>query len=909
MTRFNASLFVFFCLSLQVFAEEPPRLESQKVTFVDHVRPLMQRLGCAAFRCHGGIEGKGEFRLSRNGLKTNSDYEEVLKYCQTNTANKSLSFLTMLEEHEEGERVALGPYETQLLQRWFEQGNLRGESLPPQRLIIEPAFVECKNGEASITLVALHEDGSRQSITNLVVIHLKNPSIAQIEPSGQVSALSPGSTGFSVSYRGVTAYGMIVVPVQEDSSTSRSLRKQNEIDHYVGRSLQALNVVPSTQAASKTLLRRVAFDLTGHPPTLQDYDACPAEWSQTEYADHVDQLINSDPFSRKWGRWIAELSGCDERNLSPAAFAMKVRNEPLAFAWYDWTRQRVAQDAPYHEIVRNQLAATSRGNRSTQQYSDFYEELCETLKEKFSSKLFADEASNDLFWKTTLGRRNEFIAQQFLGLDLECARCHDHPSERWTQNDYDAFAAVFNRVVYQEQPLTRHNKRQVLSYLAGGIAFALLMLLGISLKLRKSFPTISYLLFGMGVVVLGFVVFCGINYLHLINEKMTFTARGFGVYFVDSLCPWTDSQLKIVSLGGIAIVACLVIAILLFRSRKMVARAVGWGTVAVLAFIVAATIDAAYVHTLGAGQDRFSGVHALHHAVLRKAGVGGREQQPREIFLSHSADRSTEIIPAVPAGPAFQNGVEDDPRKELIEWLIHKDPNQFLARNFVNRVWAEIMGEGLVSPVDNLSPANPPSDPFLLDWLVADFINHNWSLKHLVRQIVLSSAYRRSTIDFEDPRGARSIRPLQAAERFHLIEAIAGIKLHFGKDCNPQAKSAYDAFVRLKPSTPVGKLMRQLLKSSLKNQKDIPLNAAINSLTDNRRLALITGNSQWIGASGKLDSNTKINRMSLLAMGRKLEPQNHEFLVEFVESHGDQQAAWNEILWVLLNTEEAQFNY
>ncbi len=328
-----------------------------------------------------------------------------------------------------------------------------------------------------------------------------------------------------------------------------------------------------------------------------------------------------------------------------------------------------------------------------------------------------------------------------------------------------------------------------------------------------------------------------------------------------------------------------------------------------MAFITAGTLDAAYVHTLDAGQDRFSGVHALHHAVLRRAGVGGREQQPREIFLSHSADRSAGSIPAAPAGPHFRNGVDDDPRVELIDWAIQHDPNRNLARNFVNRVWAKIMGKGLVHPVDNLSPLNPPSDPFLLDWLVTDFISHEWSLKHLVRRIVLSSTYRRSSISFDDSRGARSIRPLRAAERLHLLEVISGTNFLFGKDCNPQAKSAYDAFVRLKPSTPADKLMRQLLNSSLKNQKDIPFNAAINSLSDNRRLALITESNQWIGASTKLNPKTIIDRLSLLVMGRKPEPQNCELLVEYIENHDNQQAAWNEILWIFLNSEEAQFNY
>jgi len=909
MTRFSVSLLAFFCLSLQVFAEEPPHAETQDITFVDHVRPLMQRLGCAAFRCHGGIHGKGEFRLSRNGLNIDADYAEVLKQCQPDPPSGISSFLNTIQEHEGGERIALGRYEKQLLQRWIEQGNPKGKNLPLQNLSIEPAFVKCENGKARIRIIALQKDGSRQSVTNLVVTHLKNPSIATVGSSGEIQGHLPGSTGFSVSYRGVSAYGVIVVPVEKRPSAISTLQERNFIDHYVGRSLESLNVSPSPEASSKILLRRICFDLTGHPPTLQEYAACPDEWSQTQYAQYVAQLIDSDRFARKWGRWLAELSGCNETNLSPAAFAMKVRNEPLAFAWYEWTRKRIALDIPYCEIVRSQIAATSRGNRSTLQYSKFHEKLCETLKGNFDSSTFIDEANNDLFWKTTLSRRSEFVARQFLGIDLKCARCHDHPSERWTQDDYNAFAAVFNRVVYQEQPLTRHNKRQVLSYLAGGTALGFFILLGVSLKLRKSLPIISRLLFGIAVIAFGLATYCSINYLHLLHEKMTFTARGFGVYFVDQLCPWADSQLKVILIGGLAIAFCLIVAVLVFRSQKIVAKVAGWGAVALIAFLIAGTIDTAYVHSLGENQDRFSGVHALHHALLRTVGMGGRRQQPREIFISHSADRSDEFIPAVPAGPHFRNGIEDDPRVELIDWAIQRDPNQLLARNIVNRVWAEIMGEGLVSPLDNFTPANPPGDPFLLDGLVSDFIKHNWSLKHLIRQIVYSSAYRRSSISFDDPRGARPIRPLQAAEQFHLIEAMAGAGFRFGKNCNPLASTAYDAFVRIKPTTPADKFMKQLLSGSPKSKKDIPLSAAINSLHDNRRLTLITDSKQWTGELTKVGTQTKIDQLSLLAMGRILESQNRKLLVEYVDQHEDQQTAWNDILWALLNSEEAQFNY
>ena len=274
-----------------------------------------------------------------------------------------------------------------------------------------------------------------------------------------------------------------------------------------------------SQCSDGIFLRRVSLDLSGYPPTPDELAAFEADTALDKDDRLIRRLLASDRYSWKWGRWLTLQTGADEQELSYAASEMQCTTQDLFLSWLQWMRQRVRNDEPYHQIVENCILATSREGRSGK---ELYRELQAIADaDQLQTTAYAERKTNDLFWRRYSAIydpefRSEDVALRFLGVDLRCARCHDHPSEPLTMQDHQQFTAIFQPVKYSEMPFTKTQKQSImmtLAILAVLLCFAFLW--GVS-KSRKRGVIFQRRIVNSLPTVVAFVIVLGVSYLHIL---------------------------------------------------------------------------------------------------------------------------------------------------------------------------------------------------------------------------------------------------------------------------------------------------------------------------------------------------------------------------------------------------------
>ncbi len=209
--------------------------------------------------------------------------------------------------------------------------------------------------------------------------------------------------------------------------------------------LKRLNVLASDLTNDAEFLRRVTLDTVGALPTAKQVRDFEADDRPDKRALKIDELLANPMHAALWATKFSDITGNNTAALeNPQPFQPK-----LSQMWHDWLRKRVAENRPYDEIVRGILCATSRENLSPEEYVKHFDKIEEEAKQNVTTT-YQDRATLDLFWRrqqnVTVDQWGEKTAAAFLGVRLECAQCHKHPFDRWTQTDYRAFANVFAAV-------------------------------------------------------------------------------------------------------------------------------------------------------------------------------------------------------------------------------------------------------------------------------------------------------------------------------------------------------------------------------------------------------------------------------------------------------------------------------
>ena len=535
-----------------------PALAGSEISFRNDVLPVISKAGCNSGGCHGALAGKGGFKLSLFGYNPDADYLAITRESrgrriEPTDPGASLLLLkpTTTVRHKGGKRIELNSEEYKILANWIAQG-----APPPKptdaklaKLSASPAENQVNIGQSmKLTIRATFSDGEERDVTRWAKFTSADETVASVDANGSVSIIGPGEGAITAWYSSQIVIARVTSPYSNNISGEvfANAPRANFIDDLVLAHLQRLHLKPSPRANDSTFVRRAYLDTIGRLPTPQETDAFVQDTTPDKHARLADSLLAKPEFIDYWAyKWsdVLLVSGA------------KLRPEAVK-AYYDWIRQRVADNTPWDKFARE--VVTARGSALAEGEANFY-------------AVHEDPES-----------MAENVSQSFLSLSIQCAHCHNHPLEKWTNDQYYQFANLFARV-----------------------------------------------------------------------------------------------------------------------------RGKGWGG------------DAR-------SGDGKRVVYVEPHGDLIQPRTG--KPQP----------------PAPLDAPSISPDDPRDRREILADWLTSPQ-NPYFARAIVNRVWANFMGVGLVESVDDLRASNPASNEKLLAALAAYTIEKHFDLRQLMRAILVSETYRRSS--------------------------------------------------------------------------------------------------------------------------------------------------------------------
>ncbi|MHC4878181.1 MAG: DUF1549 domain-containing protein [Planctomycetota bacterium] len=391
------------------------------ISFENDVVPILTKAGCNTGSCHAKAGGgqKG-FQLSMLGFEPREDYDSLVKEAHGRRLFPAIPERSLLlrkacgdAPHGGGIRLLRNSDGYQLLRRWIESGTPFGTGQEPtlETIEVQPSRGLVKrHGEQQLKAIARYSDGSERDVTQLALYESNDEAMAGVSGSGLVYVEEiPGKVAIMVRYQGKVATFTAAVPL--GAPVENLPEPSNFVDEHVFANLKQIGVPPSAVCDDSTFLRRVTLDIAGRLPTPEET----TEFLASDAADKRDQVIDrllrspgyADYFAGKW------------------APLLKNRRDDAAditsnFAFHAWIRDSLLANVPYDQMVRELLAATGTiiGNPPVAWYK-----RVKDPKEQL-----------------------EDVAQLFLGVRMQCAQCHHHPFERWSQDDYYSFAAFFSQI-------------------------------------------------------------------------------------------------------------------------------------------------------------------------------------------------------------------------------------------------------------------------------------------------------------------------------------------------------------------------------------------------------------------------------------------------------------------------------
>lgn len=439
--------------------------------FGTQVMPIFSKAGCNSGSCHGTFAGKNGFHLSLFGYEPDGDYQRITRGALgrriggSDPANSLLLLkATGQIPHGGGQRVKPDSAAYHTLLRWLRGGASYHPEAEPKldRLEVEPAQATLAVGASApqqLRVTAVLTDGQRADVTAGALYTSRDEGIVQVDGTGQVTAIRSGDTFIIIGYLGQFARFHALVP-NAQSVVEEAWQSVNFIDDHIHTKLQRLRIPAASLADDTTFLRRVMIDLCGTLPTPEEVQAFLADRDPKKRAKMIDELLERPEYSQWWATKFSDLTGNDNRYFG--AYGWKT-----AYGWWKWLAVRLERNEPYDQIVRNILLATSREGRSYDELARWLDEEKPRLEDRTRWDVrYPERKTLDTFWAKSTNRAPEVVAQEishaFLGVHLECAQCHKHPFDRWTQEDFWGFAAFYPRIQfgYTREATARTEKGQ-----------------------------------------------------------------------------------------------------------------------------------------------------------------------------------------------------------------------------------------------------------------------------------------------------------------------------------------------------------------------------------------------------------------------------------------------------------------
>jgi hypothetical protein len=419
----SISAFVLMSRSV-VIAEQP-------LSFVGDILPRLSKAGCAAGNCHAKPEGQANFKLSIFAYDPQQDYDEIVKdgrgrrlFPAAPEESLLLKKATGAMPHEGGPRFDKNSETYRMIIAWIQQGMPFQREGEPRlaEVSVEPrSEVFAKGAKRQLKLTAAFSDGSTRDVTALAHFQSNDKEMANVDEHGLVTAGGVSGEGVIVaSYMGLVDVARITVPVEKrlPDAVYERLPVKNNIDRLVYARLRKLGIAPSDGCTDAEFLRRASLDAIGVLPTADQTRRFLADRDPGKREKWIDHLLEQPAYADHWAiRWG------DLIRPNPSRVGVK----PV-YLLDGWLRSAFRQNMPYDRMVRELLTAQG------------------STHESGPVAVFRD--------KREPADAGAFVSQIFLGVRMDCARCHHHPNEKWGQDDYFQLAAFFGQMKRKGQGIS-----------------------------------------------------------------------------------------------------------------------------------------------------------------------------------------------------------------------------------------------------------------------------------------------------------------------------------------------------------------------------------------------------------------------------------------------------------------------
>jgi hypothetical protein len=391
-------------------------------SFNQQVQAVLTRHGCNSGACHGALAGKGGLKLSLRGYDPESDYFALTRQAlgrriDREAPEKSLLLLkpTMALTHGGGLRLEATHPDYRVLAEWIAAGAPGPNKTEPaiERLEVFPPVSLLKPGdEVQVLVQAVYADGRREEVTRWAKFVSSEESVATVSESGKVRVIAAGEAAISVLFANRVAPASVVVPFANEvpKEVFQQAVQNNFIDEHVLKKLARLRLPPSPLCSDEEFLRRAYLDAAGILPTEAERDAFLHSRDPDKRDKLIDALLERPEFVDYWAYKWSDLLLITTRRLP----------QPAVWAFYQFVRQSVADNKPWDRFAREVVTASGS-----------------TLK---------NGAANYFVLHKDVTILTESTAVTFMGMSITCAQCHNHPLERWTQDQYWQLANLFSRV-------------------------------------------------------------------------------------------------------------------------------------------------------------------------------------------------------------------------------------------------------------------------------------------------------------------------------------------------------------------------------------------------------------------------------------------------------------------------------
>lgn len=689
--------------------------------------------GCNAGACHGTPSGKNGFKLSLRGFEPAADFLQLTReqFGRRTDKHDPKSSLMLLKAvgaipHEGGQRFGISSVPAEMILAWLREGlkddraNLPGVKksavTPAARLHRSPAKWQ------QLAVNVTYTDDKTRDVTRLTNFSSSDPSIADVTPNGLVEFKRPGEVAILCRYLEEMVSVRITYLEPREGFVWSNPPETNFVDKHVFAKLKQMSIAPSGLCTDDEFLRRAYLDCVGRLPTAEEAKAFLADKDPKKRDEVIGRLVELPEFADFWAlKWSDVLRSNRKTIQQKGSYGFQV-----------WLRGHFQRNTPIDELVREIITAS--GNTFENPPANYY-------------RIAKDPQS-----------LAETTAQLFLGVRMQCAKCHNHPFERWTQDDYYGMAAWFARVKNKPEPV--------------------------------------------------------------IGAKPA--AKGAGAEVI----------------------------------------------------YVARTGEVSQPRT-------------------------GQTMKPR--FLSVG---DADIKPGT------------DRREALAAWLTEPD-NPFFAKSVVNRVWFHVMGKGIVDPVDDFRDSNPSCNDELLDALAADFVKHDFDMKHVVKTIMKSRTYQLSaqpndTNRDDDKYFSHAVTKLLTAEQ--LLDAlcdVTGVPEKFaGLPVGTRAVQLPDGEVNNAFLKTFGQPARELA-CECERESDGNLAQALQLINGPTVNGKIRDPKNRLGTllGGKMSDADILTDLYYTALSRAPFDDEKEIALGHIAKASDKRKAWEDVLWAIINTREFLFRH